>query len=44
MTRRSDKLKKGRCLKVVDKDISLDLGEDISMGEVAETIKKVLVG
>jgi len=43
-TRRLDKVNNGRCLKVVDRDINLSLGEDLSMGEVADIAKKVLVG
>ena len=44
MARRSDKQKKGRCLRAGDRDINLTLGEDLTMGEVDNIAKKVLVG
>lgn len=43
-TRRLEKVNNGRCLKVVDRDINLSVREDLSMGEVADIAKKVLVG
>lgn len=44
MTHRSDNVKKGWCLKAIDKDINLSLGEDFPMGDVVDTTNIVLVG
>lgn len=42
--RRTDKPKKGRCLRAVDTDINLTFGEDVPMADVMDMARKVLVG
>lgn len=44
MEHESDKVKKGRGLTDFDGDINLFLGEDLSIGEVVDMAKTVLVG
>lgn len=42
--KRSEKLKKGRCLRAIDSNINLTLGEDSQMADVVDTTRKFLVG
>lgn len=44
MGHRTDKPKKGRCLRAVDTDINLTFGEDVPMADALDTVRKVFVG